>query len=91
MSNLNVKDMIIKKSFDWQQQQKRIHLIRLQMQLSTGERMEHKDPCTLDENTKETISLGKGFWTSLQGKQVVVGSLRFMKELKLNSITLFKD
>ena len=36
-----------------------------------------------DENAEVDNIIGKGIRTSLQGKQVVVGSLRFMKELKI--------
>ncbi|MCM3676652.1 cation-translocating P-type ATPase [Peribacillus simplex] len=37
-----------------------------------------------DENSKVDTIIGKGIRTFLHGKQVVVGSLRFMKELKIN-------
>lgn len=36
-----------------------------------------------DDDAKIDNIIGKGILTSLQGKQVVVGSLRFMKELKI--------
>ena len=36
-----------------------------------------------DDHAKVDNIIGKGILTSLQGKQVVVGSLRFMKELKI--------
>jgi cation-transporting P-type ATPase C len=37
-----------------------------------------------DENAQVNTVIGKGITTFLQGKQIVVGSLRFMKELKVN-------
>jgi manganese/zinc-transporting P-type ATPase C len=37
-----------------------------------------------DENAQVDNVIGKGITTFLQGKQIVVGSLRFMKELKVN-------
>lgn len=36
-----------------------------------------------DDHAKVDNIIGKGILTSIQGKQVVVGSLRFMKELKI--------
>ena len=36
-----------------------------------------------DDHAKVDNIIGKGIFTSLKGKQVVVGSLRFMKELKI--------
>ena len=36
-----------------------------------------------DDNAKVDNIIGKGILTFLQGKQIVVGSLRFMKELKI--------
>ena len=37
-----------------------------------------------DENAQVDNVIGKGITTYFQGKQIVVGSLRFMKELKVN-------
>ncbi|GAA3312443.1 hypothetical protein GCM10020331_000190 [Ectobacillus funiculus] len=37
-----------------------------------------------DGNAQVETVVGKGICTSLNGKQIVVGSLRFMKELKVN-------
>ena len=37
-----------------------------------------------DEDAQVDTVIGKGIITFLQGKQIVVGSLRFMKELKVN-------
>ena len=36
-----------------------------------------------DENAQVDTVIGKGITTYFQGKQIVVGSLRFMKELKV--------
>lgn len=47
-----------------------------------------------DENTELDMVIGKGITTFLHGKQIVVGSLRFMKELKIkmnNYIEEYKD
>ena len=44
-----------------------------------------------DENAEVDNIIGKGIRTSLQGKQVVVGSLRFMKELKIKYRSLCSE